>query len=107
VVTIVAWIVVLTVFGSAAVGVAVVVFVLIGWLRDRRAWSAPSILMHEMIAPMGELQDPQFLNRGRGRDSSANDAHDTAVAVVGIGVKPFAKRDPLSVPRNERSLRQG
>lgn len=106
-VTIAAWFVVLTVFGSVALAIAVAVFVLIGWLRDRRAWSAPSILMHELIAPMGELQDPQYLDRRRGRDSSANDAHDTAVAVIGIGVKPFANRAPLSVPRSERSLRHG
>jgi hypothetical protein len=107
VVTIAAWAIVLTMGASAALGVLVAILVLVGWVRGRMTWSAPSIPMHEMIWPMGELQDPQYLDEGRVRDSGVDDAHDTAVAVMGIGIKPFSNRAPLSVPRSERSLRHG
>jgi hypothetical protein len=106
-VTIAAWTILLTMGAAAAVGVLVAVLVFVGWVRGRMTWSAPSIPMHEMIAPMGELQDPQYLDERRVRDSNVDDAHDTAVAVMGIGIKPFTNRAPLSVPRTERSQRHG
>ena len=102
-----AWTVILTVFGTIAV-VVVLPFVLLRvWLHDRRVWSGPSLPMHEIIAPMGELQDPQYADRRRAGDPGVDDAHDTAIAVVGLGIKPFANRAPLSVPRSSRSLRHG
>jgi hypothetical protein len=107
VVTIAAVTMVVMVVGTAVLAVLVAVLVLVGWVRARVTWSGPSILMHELIAPTGELQDPQFLNERRGRDNSANEAHDTAVAVIGIGIKPFTNRAPLTVQRSERSLRHG
>lgn len=106
-VTFAALVVVGTVLGTLVVAVAVGALLLRSWLRDRRTWSAPDLPMHEIIAPMGELQDPQYADQRRGRDDSVDDAHDTAVAVVGLGIKPFANRAPLSVPRSGRSVRHG
>jgi hypothetical protein len=107
VVTIAAWTIILMMGASAAFGVLIAILLLVGWVRGRMTWSAPSIPMHEMICPMGELQDPQYLDERRVWDSSVDDAHDTAVAVMGIGIKPFTNRAPLSVPRTERSQRHG
>jgi hypothetical protein len=107
VVTIAAWTVIVTVFGSLLLGVVVGLLVAVRWVRDRRTWSAPNLSMHELIAPMGELQDPQYADRRRPGDSSVDDAHDTAVAVIGVGIKPFTNRAPLSVPRSSRSMRHG
>jgi hypothetical protein len=107
VVTFAAFVVVGTVLGALVVAVTVSALLLRSWLRDRRTWSAPDLPMHEIIAPMGELQDPQYADQRKGRDASVNDAHDTAVAVVGLGIKPFANRAPLSVPRSDRGLRHG
>ena len=106
-VTIAAWTVVLTVFGSLALEVVVGALLALHWVRDRRTWSAPDLPMHELISPTGELQDPQYAGRRRLGDGSVDDAHDTAVAVVGIGIKPFANRAPLSVQRSSRSLHHG
>jgi hypothetical protein len=107
VVSIAAWTVLLTLLGSLLVAIVVGVLLAVGWVRDRRTWSAPSLPMHELIAPMGELQDPQYLDRRRTGDSGVDEAHDTAVAVIGVGVKPFTNRAPLSVPRVSRSIRHG
>lgn len=99
--------VIVTVFGTIAVVVVLPFVLLRGWLRDRRTWSGPDLPMHEIIAPMGELQDPQYADQRRGRDASVTEAHDTAVAVVGLGIKPFVNRAPLSVPHSSRSQRHG
>jgi hypothetical protein len=107
VVTIGAVTVILTVFGTLAVLVVMPLILLRGWWHDRKVWSGPDLPMHEIIMPMGELQDPQYADQRRAGDSSVDDAHDTAVAVVGLGIKPFANRAPLSVPRSSRSLRHG
>jgi hypothetical protein len=107
VVTFAALVVVGTVLGTLVVAVAVGALLLRAWLRDRRTWAGPALPMHEIIAPMGELQDPQYADQRRTRDASVDDAHDTAVAVVGLGIKPFANRAPLSVPRSSRSTRHG
>lgn len=32
-------------------------------LLRRRAWHGPGLIMHELICPMGELQDPEFGDR--------------------------------------------
>lgn len=106
-VTFAALVVIGTVFGTLVVAVVVGAWLLVSWLRDRRTWSAPDLPMHELIAPMGELQDPQYADQRRSRDASVDDAHDTAVAVVGLGIKPFANRAPLSVQRSSRSIRHG
>jgi hypothetical protein len=107
VVTIGAWTVIVTVFGSLVLAIVVGVLLAVRWVRDRRTWSAPDLPMHELIAPMGELQDPQYADRRRSGDGSADEAHDTAVAVIGVGIKPFTNRAPLSVPRSSRSIRHG
>ena len=106
-VTFAALVVIGTVLGTLVVAVAVAALLLRAWLRDRKTWSAPDLPMHEIIAPMGELQDPQYADQRRARDASVDDAHDTAVAVVGLGIKPFTNRAPLSVPRSARSGRHG
>ena len=106
-VTIAALVMIVMLVGTVLVAVLVAVLVLVGWVRGRLTWTAPSIVMHELIAPTGELQDPQFLDERRHRDRSADEAYDTAVAVIGIGIKPFSNRAPLTVQRTERSLRHG
>jgi hypothetical protein len=107
VVTIAAWTVLLTVFGSLVLAIVIGLLLAVRWVRDRRMWSAPDLPMHELIAPMGELQEPQYADRLRPVEGGVDEAHDTAVAVIGIGIKPFANRAPLSVPRSSRSLRHG
>jgi hypothetical protein len=107
VVTIGAWVVLLTVFGSLLVALVVGALLAMHWVRDRRIWSGPNLPMQELIAPMGELQDPQYADQRGSGVSGVDEAHDTAVAVIGIGIKPFTNRAPLSVPRSSRSMRHG
>jgi hypothetical protein len=107
VVTIAAWAVLVTVFGSVLLALVVGGLLGVRWLRDRRTWSGPDLPMQELIAPMGELQDPQYADQRPGGMSGVDEAHDTAVAVIGIGIKPFTNRAPLSVPRSSRSIRHG
>ena len=58
-------IVALAVFAVLGFGLVVGVALAVSWLRARRTWRGPGLIMHELICPMGELQDPQYLDRRR------------------------------------------
>jgi hypothetical protein len=49
------------VVGGALAGAGLAV----SWLLRRRAWRGEGLIMHELICPMGELQDPEFGDRRR------------------------------------------
>jgi hypothetical protein len=100
-------VIVVAVVGVLAFGLVVGLVVLVGLVRSRRTWRAPSVWTDDFSHRTRELQDPQFADRGRARDPSVSDAHDTAIAVAGLGIHPFTNRAPLSVPRTEHSIRHG
>jgi hypothetical protein len=100
-------VIVVALVGVLGFGLVVGMVVLFGLLRSRRTWRAPSVWTDDFSLRTTELQDPQFADRGRPSDPSVSDAHDTAIAVVGLGIHPFTNRAPLSVPRNEHSIRHG
>lgn len=77
----------------------------VGAVRQRRLWSVVTGTI-TATGPEGELQDPQYAGLGTTTDGG-DAAGDTAIAVVGAGIKPFANRAPLSVPRTEHSQRHG
>ena len=52
-------------FGVVVCGAVVGAGLAVSWLRHRRAWRGPGLIMHELICPMGELQDPEFGDRRR------------------------------------------
>jgi hypothetical protein len=100
-------VIVVAVVGVLAFGLVIAVVVLVGAIRNRRTWAAPSVWTDDHTLRIRELQDPQYAHSRPAGDPSVSDAHDTAIAVAGLGIHPFTNRAPLSVPRNERSLHHG
>lgn len=52
-------------FAVFAGGALVAAALAVSSLRRRRAWRGEGLIMHELISPMGELQDPEFGDRRR------------------------------------------
>jgi hypothetical protein len=86
------------VYGSAMLGAAALV---VRAIRRRRTWSEPGLPLHELIAPTGELQDPQYGDRRLPRSewAAANYERSEYVPVMG--------RAPWSVQKSARSVHHG
>jgi len=72
--------------------------VLVDLVRDRIRWRGPGLIMHELICPTGELQDPQYADR---RGLPYNDS------IVDTTDRTLMGRAPLIVPKTQHSLRHG
>lgn len=84
--------------GLGILGVAVFV---VTALRRRRIWSEPGLPMHELIAPTGELQDPQFADRRLPRSEWAAARSDKVASMS------LMSRAPWSVQKSARSVHHG
>jgi hypothetical protein len=83
-------------------GLFVGVYAVVSALRSRARWRGEGLIMHELIAPAGELQDPQFGDRRLGfSDDAAETPHP------GKGDHSLMGRAPWSVPRSSRGVRHG
>jgi hypothetical protein len=82
-------------------GLVAVVVYLVGAVRRRRIWREPGLPMHELIAPTGELQDPQYGDRRLPRSEWAAAESERHLYV------PLMARAPWSVQKGARSVHHG
>lgn len=52
-------------FAVVCAGLVVAVGLAVSWLHRRHTWRQPGLIMHELICPAGELQDPEYGDRRR------------------------------------------
>jgi hypothetical protein len=86
------------VYGAGLLALAVFA---VSAIRRHRTWSEPGLPMHELIAPTGELQDPQFADRRLPRSEWA------AARSERPGSMPLMSRAPWSVQKSARSVHHG
>jgi hypothetical protein len=83
-------------------GLAFVAAMLVSAVRHHQIWHEPGLPMHELIAPTGELQDPQYLDRRhRPADETAARRRES---VAGM---PLMSRAPWTVQKSARSVKHG
>ena len=83
-------------------GVMLVVAVFVAnAIRRHRTWHEPGLPLHELIAPTGELQDPQYGDRRLPRSEWA------AAQGERLGYVPLMGRAPWSVQKIARSIHHG
>jgi hypothetical protein len=70
-------------------------------IRRHRTWSEPGLPLHELIAPTGELQDPQYGDRRLPRSDRA------AARDERLGFVPLMGRAPWTVQKGARSVHHG
>ena len=70
-------------------------------IRRHRTWSEPGLPLHELIAPTGELQDPQYGDRRLPRSDRA------AARDERPGFMPLMGRAPWTVQKVARSVHHG
>jgi hypothetical protein len=87
------------VYGAGMLGAAVFVVTAI---RRHRTWNEPGLPLHELIAPTGELQDPQYLDRKRRLADEVAAARRESHATV-----PLMARAPWTVQKGTRSVHHG
>jgi hypothetical protein len=85
-------------YGAGMLALAVFVVTAI---QRHRTWSEPGLPLHELIAPMGELQDPQYGDRRLPRSECAAAQSDRHGSV------PVMGRAPWSVQKSARSVHHG
>jgi len=97
-----AWLMLLTLATVLGFGVALIAAMVVDAVRQRQIWSEPGLPMHELIAPTGELQDPQYGDRRR-RPAAETWARrrDNRAPV------PLMSRAPWIVQKGERSVKHG
>jgi hypothetical protein len=74
---------------------------LVGTVRRRRVWREPGLPLHELIAPTGELQDPQYGDRRLPRTEWA------AAECERYQYLPLMARAPWAVQKGARSVHHG
>lgn len=84
-------------------GLTLVATMLVSAIRHRQMWSEPGLPMHELIAPTGELQDPQYGDRRRRPPAELiprrrEVSHDAV---------PLMSRAPWTVQKGARSVHHG
>jgi hypothetical protein len=83
-------------------GLALVTAMVVSAVRHRLMWSEPGLPMHELIAPTGELQDPQYGDRRRRPSLETACRRRESTAVV-----PLMSRAPWTVQKGARSVHHG
>jgi hypothetical protein len=79
---------------------AAAVFV-VSAIRRHRTWNEPGLPLHELIAPTGELQDPQYGDRRRPRSEQAAARYESPAWM------PLMGRAPWNVQKGARSIHHG
>jgi hypothetical protein len=83
-------------------GITVLAAILVTAIRAHHAWGQPGLPMHELIAPTGELQDPQYGDRRRRPSGELSPARRESHSGV-----PLMSRAPWTVQKGGRSVRHG
>jgi hypothetical protein len=97
-----AWLVLLFMGAVLGFGVGLIGAMLVGAVRRRLTWNEPGLPMHELIAPTGELQDPQYGDRRR-RPADETYARRREFR----GEVPLMARAPWTVQKGARSVHHG
>ena len=93
-----AWVLLVGFLATMAIALVVGAACVVDTIREQLRWRGEGLIMHELISPAGELQDPQFADRrGHAYDESTADTTDHAL----MG------RAPLMVQKTRHSVRHG